>query len=609
MAPNDTPQTPPESAARRAGWLRAEVNRHNHLYHVLSRPEITDEAYDALFRELREIEDAHPALRTLDSPTLRVGAPPAPEFRQVEHPVPLLSLSNVFSSDELAAWHKRVLDILGVDQVDMTCELKIDGLAMAVTYERGVLVRAATRGDGAAGEDVTANIRTIGSVPLRLQGASVPGVVELRGEVYFPKAPFDRFNDERGAAGLPRYVNPRNAASGALRQLDSRETAKAPLDMLFYSVGYIRGGEPPASQSAALQTLKAWGCKVNSWTSTVRTLDEVIAAYEAARSERDTLAFGIDGVVVKVDRVDYQQRLGSVGREPRWATAYKFPAQQVITRLKTISVNVGRTGSLNPFAELEPVFVGGVTVSSATLHNEDDVRRKDIREGDLVIVQRAGDVIPQVVGPAPGNVRAPESTPYLLPATCPRCESQVVRDEGEVVVRCVNSRCPAQFERLLMHFASRGAMDIEGLGEKVAIALIAAGLVSDVADVYRLHSKRAELSELNLATGDDVETEKRRLGEKRTDTVLTGIEASKSRPLDRVLLSLGVTHIGSENAALLARSLKSLDRLASAPAAELDAVEGIGPEIASAVEAWFANPSNREIRKLIRVGYVILKLI
>ncbi len=614
-----------EQAQRRASRLRAELNRHNHLYYVLSRPEITDEAYDALMAELRVIEEQFPQLRTPDSPTQRIGAPPSPEFREVAHPAPLLSLSNVFTGEDLAAWHRRVLDQLGAAQVDMTCELKIDGLAMAVTYEDGVLVRAATRGDGSRGEDVTANIRTIRSVPLRLLGENAPGVIELRGEVYFPKAQFDRFNDRREAAGLPRYVNPRNAASGTLRQLDSRETAKAPLDMFFYAVGRFEDGQMPATQWELLSKLRDWGCKVCSvrdesdaegWVPVrVRSLEEVVRFYEQVRSRRDSLPFGIDGIVIKVDRLDYQARLGSVGREPRWATAYKFPAEQAVTRLKKISVNVGRTGSLSPYAELEPVFVGGVTVSQATLHNEGDIQRKDIREGDLVIVQRAGDVIPQVAGPAPANVRSPESRPYRIPDDCPRCGQAVFRDPDEAVVRCVNARCPAQFERLLEHFASRGAMDIEGLGEKVAVALIAAGLVSDVADVYALGAtgKRDRLVELNLANEVVTDREwpavgeeagqKRRFGEKRADKMLAGIEKSKSRPLDRVIIAVGIPHIGSENAALLAKNFGSLERLGAATEAQLDAVEGIGTEIARSVAAWFANPENRDVvRKLREAG-------
>ncbi len=587
----------------RAEWLRAELNRHNYLYHVLQRPEVSDEAYDALMQELRRIEAAYPSLVTADSPTQRVGAAPSPEFREVTHPQPLLSLGNVFSVEELAAWHKRVLDLLEVSQVDMVCELKVDGLALAVAYANGVIARAATRGDGTRGEDVTPNVRTIRTVPLRLLADSPPRTVELRGEVFFPRAPFDRFNDTREAVGLPRYVNPRNAASGALRQLDSGETAKAPLDVYFYGIGYVEDGEAPPTQWDALQAIKAWGGKVHDWTRRAKSLDEVVAAYEAARSLRDSLPFGIDGVVVKVDLLDNQRRLGVVGREPRWATAYKFPAEQAVTRIRKISVNVGRTGSLNPFAELEPVFVGGVTVSSATLHNEDDVRRKDIREGDLVVVQRAGDVIPQVVGPAPGNVRGPDSAPYSLPPACPRCAQAVFREPGEAVVRCVNARCPAQFERLLQHFASRGAMDIEGLGEKVAVALIGAGLVADVADIYTLKDKREQLGGLNLAGDTGADGEKRRLGEKRADLVLAGVERSKARPLDRVAVSLGIPHIGSENAALLARAFRSLDGLQAASEAELDAVEGVGPEIASSVAAWFANPVNREVvAKLKKAG-------
>ncbi len=608
----------------RASRLRAELNRHNHLYYVLSRQEIADEAYDALMAELRAVEEQYPQLRAPDSPTQRVGAPPSPEFKEVAHPVPLLSLSNVFTGEDLAAWHTRVLGQLGVAQVDMTCELKIDGLALAVTYEDGVLVRAATRGDGSRGEDVTANIRTIRSVPLRLLGDGVPRLIELRGEVYFPKAPFERFNDIREAAGLPRYVNARNAASGALRQLDSRETARAPLEMFFYAIGRLEGGQMPATQWELLSKLRKWGCKVCSapdgheaaeWVPVrLRSLDEVARFHESVKSRRDALPFGIDGIVIKVDRLDHHDRLGFVGREPRWATAYKFPAEQAVTLLRRISVNVGRTGSLSPFAELEPVFVGGVTISQATLHNEGDIQRKDIREGDLVIVQRAGDVIPQVAGPASANVRSAESRPYRIPDDCPRCGQAVFRDPDEAVVRCVNARCPAQFERLLEHFASRGAMDIEGLGERVAIALIAAQLVSDVADVYALQEKREQLVELNLT--DEAATDgeppvssegagqKRRLGEKRADKILAGVETSKKRPLDRVIIGLGIPHIGSENAVLLARNFKSLQGLGAVTSEQLDEVEGIGPEIARSVAAWFANSENSDVVRKLRVAGV-----
>jgi DNA ligase (NAD+) len=580
--PPEKPEVP-RAVSVRAAHLRSELNRHNHLYYVLSAPEVSDAKYDALMNELRAVEREHPSLLTPDSPTQRAGAPPSPEFREVAHPVPLLSLSNVFSDEEFNAWHARVLNLLGVEAVDLTCELKIDGLALALTYEGGVLARAATRGDGARGEEVTANIRTIRSVPLRLLDDASPGVVEVRGEVYFPKQPFDRFNDSRAAAGLPRYVNPRNAASGALRQLDSRETAKAPLDMYCYSIGYVEGAPMPPTQHEVLGALRRWGCKVNGWARVARTVADATAAFNEAKASRDSLPFGIDGVVFKVDRIDFQQRLGYVGREPRWATAYKFPAEQAVTRLNRISINVGRTGSLNPFAELAPVFVGGVTVSSATLHNEDDIRRKDIREGDMVIVQRAGDVIPQVVGPAPENVRGADSKPYSAPESCPRCGQHAFRDEGEAVVRCVNSRCPAQFERLLEHFAARHAMDIEGLGEKLAVSLIAAGLVADIADVFTLKDRREKLLEVE------------RMGEKRADNLLKGIEAALARPLDRVVVALGIPHIGTENAALLARSFKSLDGLAAASEADLDAVEGIGPEIARAVAAWMVNPVNREV--------------
>ncbi|MBM3957449.1 MAG: NAD-dependent DNA ligase LigA, partial [Gemmatimonadetes bacterium] len=449
-------------------------------------------------------------------------------------------------------------------------------------YEGGVLARGATRGDGARGEDVTANLRAVRTVPLRLRGPAPPRV-ELRGEVFFPVEAFNRYNEERQAEGLAPYVNPRNAASGALRQLDSRETAKRPLDILFYAIGYAEGGRLPETHWQALQLLADWGCKTNPMNRRASTPDEALRHVEAARSARATFSYNTDGVVVKVDRLDYQRRLGQVAREPRWATAYKFPAEQARTRLLRIGINVGRTGSLNPYAELQPVMVGGVTVSRATLHNKDDIARKDIREGDLVIVQRAGDVIPQVVGPAPENVRGPDSRPFEMPPECPVCGTPVLQHRDDAVVRCVNARCPAQAVRLLEHFAGRGAMDIEGLGEKLVAALYKVGFVQDVADIFSLRDRRDELVQLE------------RMGEKSVDNLLAAIENARSRPLARLITGLGIAHVGSEVAGLLARRFPSLGDLAAATVEELTAIDGVGPEIARSVAEWLAREGNRQL--------------
>ena len=574
----ETEPAPPEAAAR-AAELREELNRANHLYYVRQAPELTDAQYDALMRELRELERRYPELVSLDSPTQRIGAAPAPEFGEVVHPVPLLSLGNVFSHDEFRAWHRRILAYLEIDRFNMVCEPKVDGLAVALTYEDGVLVRGATRGDGARGEDVTANLRAVRTVPLRLRGSGAPARVEVRGEVFFPTAAFQRFNEEREAEGLSPYVNPRNAASGALRQLDPGETAKRPLDVFFYAIGYA-DGPLPETQWESLQLLAAWGCRTNPWNRAADSFDEALGHVEAARSDRAAFGYGADGVVVKVDRLDYQRRLGQVAREPRWATAYKYPAEQARTRLVRIAVNVGRTGSLNPYAELEPVIVGGVTVSRATLHNKDVIKKKDFREGDLVVVQRAGDVIPQVVEVAAENVRGPGSRRFRMPAECPTCGAPTVQHEDDAAVRCVNARCPAQTVRLLEHFAGRGAMDIEGLGEKLVAALYEAGFVQDVADIFSLKDRHDELVEME------------RMGEKSVDNLLTAIEDARSCPLARLITGLGIMHVGSEVADLLARRFLSLDGLSAGTEEQLTAIEGVGPRIAESVVEWFEREGN-----------------
>ncbi len=575
-----TRQTDPQA---RALELRQVLNRANRLYYVESAPELTDAEYDASLRELRQLETEHPELRTQDSPTQRVGAPPSSEFAEVTHPVPMLSLSNVFDKDELEAWYKRSLDFAEVDSAELVCELKIDGLAIAITYENGVLVRAATRGDGIRGEDVTTNVRTIRSIPLRLSGDDVPTLVEVRGEVYFPNSAFEAFNQEREAAGLPTYANPRNSASGSLRQLDSSETAKRPLDMFFYSIGYAEGGELPGTHWEALQAMKRWGLRVNPWTRRASTVDEAAQAIAAAGRERPELDYGIDGVVIKIDSLALQRTLGFVGRDPRWATAYKFPAEQARTRIIKIHVNVGRTGVLTPWAELDPVQVGGVTIRRATLHNKDEIERKDFRDGDGVIIQRAGDVIPQVVRVADDYQRDISSTPYRFPENCPVCEQPVLVTEEDAAVRCVNAECPAQFERLLEHFSSRGAMDIEGLGERLAQDLARSGIVSRLSDLYQLDTKQEQLAELEG------------MGEKKIANLLQGIERSKAQPLSRLLFALGITGVGSEAGEWLSRHFRTLRQLQTASVEDLEQVDGIGPVTAQTVHEWMQLPRNMEL--------------
>ena len=581
------------SPEERAEQLRAEINRANKLYYIDNAPDLDDAEWDARMQELLALEAAHPELRTPDSPTQRVGAPPADGFDEVVHPVPMLSLGNVFDEDGLRAWYKRALDFLEIDSAPMVCELKIDGLALAITYRDGVMERAATRGDGERGEDVTANVRTIRSVPLRLDTSEQPAppVAELRGEVFLPNSRFAELNADREAAGLPTYVNPRNSASGSLRQLDSNETAKRPLDMVFYALGYVEGAEEPSSHWDALQATKTWGGKTNPWTRQANTVEEVMNAINEAGEVRESLDYGIDGVVIKIDSIPLQRRLGFVGRDPRWAIAYKFPAEQAETTLKAIRVNVGRTGALTPWAELEPVMVGGVTVGRATLHNKDEIARKDFRAGDRVVIQRAGDVIPQVVEVSAKNKRSADSKPFKFPAHCPSCGTETVQSEGEAVTRCVNISCPAQFERLLEHYASRGAMDIEGLGERVAQDLPRLGFVSNIADIYRLHERRDGLLELD------------KMGETRVDNLLNAIEVSRQQPLSRLLFALGISSIGSESAEWLSRRFRSLAGVRDATEEELLAIDGIGPIVASSIVEYFAIEQNRKlVDELIELG-------
>ncbi|MBI4219845.1 MAG: NAD-dependent DNA ligase LigA [Chloroflexi bacterium] len=566
--------------------LRRELHRHNRLYYVLNRPEISDGEYDAMTRELRRIEEEHPELVTPDSPTQRVGAEPAKEFAEVQHPLPLLSLANAFDEEEFLAWHRRAAGTLERDDFDMVCELKYDGLAVALTYESGALVRGATRGNGTTGEDVTPNLRTIRSVPLRVYG-DAPARFEVRGEVIFPRSGFQRFNEERIAQGLAPYANPRNTAAGSLRQLDPRMTAARPLDIFIYSLGYAEG-PTPQTHWENLSFLGELGFEVNPNNRLVTDPAEAIDFYKTWMEGAEGLDYDCDGVVVKVNRLDYQRHLGQAGREPRWAIAFKFPATQAVTRVVQIAVNVGRTGSINPYAVLEPVNVGGATVRQATLHNENYIRSKDIRTGDWVVVERAGEVIPQIVSVMAGR-RTGDEIPFEMPASCPSCGHAVVRPEGEAMSLCVNAACPAQLARLLEHFVSRGAMDIEGMGAKQGAMLLSHGLVNDVADLYYLKS-------------DDL-LKLERMGERSVANLMAAIEKSKGRPLSRLLAALGIPHVGAEVAELLASHFRGIDALAAATGEEVDAIPGIGPKIAAGVAAYFRNESNRRvIEKLSAAG-------
>jgi DNA ligase (NAD+) len=619
-------------AAARAAELRETINRHAHLYYVLDRPEIDDAAYDALYRELQTLEAEYPELRTPDSPTQRVGAAPLEGFTQVRHLEPMLSLANARNEDELLAWdqrNRRLLEARGLGDAPLryVVEPKIDGLAISLTYRDGVFTVGATRGNGVVGEEVTANLRTIGSVPLRLLASDPPPVVEVRGEVYLPLAAFARLNQQRIADGLPAFVNPRNSAAGSIRQLDPRLAAARPLNVWCYAIGYSEGLDL-SDHHSALEWLRGAGFKVNPGIVTVEGIDEVAAACRAWEQRRGELDYDIDGAVVKVDSFALQRALGSVAHDPRWAIAFKFAPTTVTTRLHSIEVNVGRTGVLTPFAVLGPVFVGGVTVERATLHNEDDIRRKDIRPGDDVILQRAGDVIPQVVGPVTTGdtetgdgrrvdrgARHAALPVWTMPRTCPACGSDTVRETGEVAVRCPNRSCPAQLVESIKHFVSKGAMDIEGIGEETVDLLHRHGLIENVADLYGLerdHFVRLEAGTVVALPGFGAKTRKGQDGAlelaeaRRADKVLAAIEASKQRPLARVVYALGIRHVGSVTAQALVERYPSMDALLAADADALADVPGIGPVVAEAVEQFLGDEHNRETIEKLRAAGVRL---
>jgi DNA ligase (NAD+) len=578
----------PARVRERAARLRAELHEHAYRYYVLDAPVITDAEYDRLLRELRDLEARYPELVTPDSPTQRVGAPPAAAFATVRHRAPMLSLANAFDDAELEAWARRVRTALGEVPVAFVCELKIDGAAVSLTYVDGVLVRGATRGDGEQGEDVTANLRTIRSIPLRLRGAAPP-LVEVRGEVYLPRSAFEAANADRAARGEPRFANPRNAAAGSLRQLDPQVTAGRPLDIFVYGLGAAEGLSLP-SHWESLVWLRAAGFRTSPHARRCASLEEVKAFIRHWTAQRATLDYDTDGVVVKVDATAQQAELGTTAQAPRWAVAYKFPAERAVTRLVDITVSVGRTGALTPTAVLEPVRVSGVTVTSATLHNEDEVRRKDVRIGDWVLVQRAGEVIPEVVGPLPER-RTGDERVFVMPDRCPICQTPVERPEGEAVTRCPNLACPAQIHLRLVHFASRDAMNIEGLGEKIIAQLLERGLVRDPADLYRLTAA-------DLLTLD-------RMGEKLAANLLEAIAASRRTTLARLLYALGIRHVGAHVAERLAEQFPTLQALAEAPFDAIRDAPGIGPTIAHSVHGFFRQEVNRRlVERLLAAGIV-----
>jgi len=580
-----------QKAAERAAKLRELIHYHNYRYHTLNDPEISDAEYDALFRELREIEEAHPELITPDSPTQRVGSEPLPEFAKVTHPHPMTSLSDASSPEDVAAWLQRVRRMLGDEvELEFVAEPKIDGLAVALTYEEGLLVRGATRGDGVVGEDITANVRTIRNVPLRIPvtgGEAPPPVIEVRGEIYMPRDLFEAMNRRREEQGQEPFANPRNAAAGSVRQLDPRVTAERPLRLFAYAVGYSEG-ITLRTQWESLQYLRRLGFAVNDDIRLFADFDALLAYCEEWMDRRDDYNYEADGVVIKINDLSLQERLGIVGNAPRWAVAFKFPSREATTRLHEIRVNVGRTGVLTPYAVLEPVRLGGVTIRQASLHNFEDLARKDIREGDTVVVQRAGDVIPQVVRPVVA-LRDGSQQPYVPPDKCPVCGEPVVKEEGEVAVYCVNATCPAQVVRRIEHWVSRGAMDIESFGERLSQDLVEKGLLEDVADLYSLR-----VEDLLPLEG---------FAEKRATNLVQAISASKERPLWRVLVGLGIRGVGSQVAQVLTAHYHSIDALMQATPEELQEIESIGPVLARSVTEFFGRERHRQlIEKLRRHG-------
>jgi DNA ligase (NAD+) len=580
-----------QAAGKRAEELRREINSHNHRYYVLDDSVISDAEYDRLLQELRALEAEFPELLTADSPTQRVGGAPADGFNQVQHSAPMLSLANAFDRDDLENWLRRTKSLAGDAKFDLICELKIDGLAVNLTYENSAFIQGATRGDGSVGEDVTQNLRTIKTIPLSLL-AGAPQRLEVRGEVYLPIPEFRRLNEEREVSGEPLYRNPRNTGAGSLRNLDPKITAARNMAIWVYSLSGAGISAPAEDHWEALEWLKGLGFRVNPHNRVCHTVEEVIDFYDHWVDARHDLPYEADGVVVKVSSLALQDELGVVGREPRWAIAYKFPAEQVVTKLLQIGINVGRTGSLNPYAVLEPVVVSGATVQHASLHNEEDIHRKDIRLGDWVTIERAGDVIPHVLGPVLER-RTGDEQEFHMPAQCPVCGTDIVKPDDEAMHRCPNTSCPAQFFELLKHFVSKGATDIDGLGERWCKILIDEGLVTDLAGLYTL--QKDDLLKLN------------RMGDKLATRILANIEASKQKPLPRLLFALGIIHVGSEVAELLTQAYNSIDEIAAATEEELAEIPGIGPKIAASIASYFNIEANLSVIEKLRAAGVTLK--
>jgi DNA ligase (NAD+) len=584
IAPGDDAKT----AERRLRELRATIAEHDRRYYEHDEPSIPDADYDALVRELRALEGRFPSLVTPDSPSRRVSGRASSLFAPVTHATPMLSLDNVFSLEELHAWARR-LQRGSEGAIDFVCELKIDGLAVSLTYENGIFARGGTRGDGRVGEDITANLRTIAEIPTQVPGRTFPPVMEIRGEVYLPISTFDRLNRELSARGERALVNPRNAAAGSLRQKDATVTASRGLRMWCYGMGRpgdVVDGTRANRHSEDLARLRDWGFPVNPTIELARSLDEVVAFVEKWHRQRHTVDYQIDGIVIKVDRYDQRADLGSTSRAPRWAIAYKFPPEEKTARVLRIAVNTGRTGRVTPYVDLEPVYVGGVTVSSATLHNENEVRRKDIREGDLVIIRRAGDVIPEVVAPVL-DARPSDSQPWPFPTQCPACGADLVRKGDEADWRCPNRKgCPAQGARWLFHFGSPDAMDVEHLGYQTVAALMERGWVNDPSDLYQL-----DVPIVATLPG---------FGEKSARNLIDAIAGSKDRPIWRLLVGLSIRRVGAHVAEILAKRYRSIDALAAASLEDLEHAEGVGPEISSAVHEWFHAPENLALVEKLR---------
>jgi DNA ligase (NAD+) len=578
-------------AAIRADHARlcSDIFRHDHRYYVLADPEISDAAYDALMRELLELEARHPELRAPDSPSQRVGGSITKEFPAVAHRTPMLSLSNTYSDEELLDFHRRVIDAAGSDEVTYHAELKLDGIAISLLYEQGSLTRGATRGDGTQGDDITANIRTIRSLPLRLlEPPSAYASFEVRGEAFMLKDDFQRMNEERARLGEKLFANPRNSTAGTLKLQDSSVVASRRIQFSCYTFAPI--GEPPSSQHASLELLRSLGFPVNPHSRVCPSIDEVRRYCEEWESRRDTLPYEIDGVVVKVDDIGLQARIGAVAKSPRWAVAYKFTARQATTTLRGITFQVGRQGTITPVAELDPVPLGGSTVSRATLHNEEYITTLDLRVGDSVVVEKGGDVIPKISGVVLEK-RDPHAAVFRFISECPSCGSPLVRPEGEAAWFCENPSCPEQVRGRIEHFAARGAMDIEGLGEAVVDVLVENGFIHSFADLYSLHGRREELEELE------------RFGKKSVARLLESIERSKSQPLERVIFAVGIHFVGQEVAKLLVRRLPSLDMLEQATPEAMQEIPGIGPRIAESVARFFAEPHSRAlVRRLAEAG-------